>query len=429
MKHSISEVKLGNGAKGLLINVPDASVMSFLINFRAGEYLVEKDKWETPHLMEHVLLGANELIPKARLFQAEFEKNGAYSNASTSSYDIVYEAECADFEWDRIAQLLSISISKPLFLEEEFKAEFGNVIEELSARSNNHFRELSLNLREKFGYQVLTDAERLTRINNVELDDIVKHYKMTHNAKNMRFVIAGKLTRERVKIIKNIFDDMEVPVGESRLDLPDETPKLLKQPLYLENETVENIYFYIDTFTTRRMSEMETDSLNLVNSMLTETLHSKILGTARERGLVYHLSSGVGQTKISSNWWFGAQVMPKNTKPLFKVIIKELEDVFSGNITEDEILAVKQYSLGKFQRTGQTVGGTANRYAYRYFFDEFIDDYFKIPERIESVNKDKIVDIARAMFADNIWGLGVLGSCGQDFIDPLHSDLSVLWNQ
>lgn len=429
MKHSISEVKLGNGAKGLLINVPDASVMSFLINFRAGEYLVEKDKWETPHLMEHVLLGANELIPKARLFQAEFEKNGAYSNASTSSYDIVYEAECADFEWDRIAQLLSISISKPLFLEEEFKAEFGNVIEELSARSNNHFRELSLNLREKFGYQVLTDAERLTRINNVELDDIVKHYKMTHNAKNMRFVIAGKLTRERVKIIKNIFDDMEVPVGESRLDLPDETPKLLKQPLYLENETVENIYFYIDTFTKRRMSEMETDSLNLVNSMLTETLHSKILGTARERGLVYHLSSGVGQTKISSNWWFGAQVMPKNTKPLFKVIIKELEDVFSGNITEDEILAVKQYSLGKFQRSGQTVGGTANRYAYRYFFDEFIDDYFKIPERIESVNKDKIVDIARAMFADNIWGLGVLGSCGQDFIDPLHSDLSVLWNQ
>ncbi|MFO0920313.1 MAG: pitrilysin family protein [Candidatus Saccharimonadales bacterium] len=429
MKHTVSEVKLGNGARGLLINVPDASVMSFLINFRAGEYLVEKDKWETPHLMEHVLLGANELIPKARLFQAEFEKNGAYSNASTSSYDIVYEAECADFEWDRIAQLLSISISKPLFLEEEFKAEFGNVIEELSARSNNHFRELSLNLREKFGYQVLTDAERLTRINNVELGDIVEHYKTTHNAKNMRFVIAGKLTRERIKIIKNIFEDMEIPVGESRLDLPNETPKLLKQPLYLENETVENIYFYIDTFTKRRMSEMETDSLNLVNSMLTETLHSKILGTAREKGLVYHLSSGVGQTKISSNWWFGAQVMPKNTKPLFKVIIKELEDVFNGNITEDEIVAVKQYSLGKFQRSGQTVGGTANRYAYRYFFDEFIDDYFKIPERIESVNKDKIVDIARAMFADNIWGLGVLGSCGQDFIDPLHSDLSVLWSK
>jgi hypothetical protein len=53
----------------------------------------------------------------------EFEKNGAYNNASTSSYDISYEAECADFEWDRILGLLLTAITKPLFLKEEFEAE------------------------------------------------------------------------------------------------------------------------------------------------------------------------------------------------------------------------------------------------------------------------------------------------------------------
>ena len=94
--------------------------------------------------MEHVLLGANELIPKARDFQAEFEKNGAYSNASTGVYDITYEAECADFEWERILELMLVAITKPLFLRDEFKAEYGNVKDELTARSNNHFRTLSL---------------------------------------------------------------------------------------------------------------------------------------------------------------------------------------------------------------------------------------------------------------------------------------------
>lgn len=428
MKHTISEVSLGNGAKGLLINVPDATVMSFQINFRAGEYLVEKEKWETPHLMEHVLLGANELIPKARLFQAEFEKNGAYSNASTSSYDIVYEAECADFEWDRITQLLSVSISKPLFLKEEFNAEFGNVVEELNSRSNNHFRELSLNLRKDFGFKVLTDKERLELIDNVTLEDIISHYKWTHKTPNMRFVIAGKLTRERVKVIKDIFSEIEMPNDGERFELPDEMPKLLKSPLYIENQTVDNLYFYIDTFMKRRMENYESDALNLVNSMLTETLHSKILGTAREKGLVYSLSSGVGQTKLSSNWWFGAQVMPKNTKKLFKIVIDELNAVFNAKISDEEVDALKQFSLGKFQRSGQTVGGTANRYAWRYFFDEFIDDYFAIPERIEAVTKDRIVDISKSMFTDNIWGLGVLGSCSEEFIDPLHTDLSALWN-
>ena len=81
MKHTVKEVELENGAKGLFVHVPDATVVSLEVNFRAGEYLVEEPKWEAPHLMEHVLLGANTMYPKARIFQAEFEKNGAYNNA------------------------------------------------------------------------------------------------------------------------------------------------------------------------------------------------------------------------------------------------------------------------------------------------------------------------------------------------------------
>src|ERR1700744_4947905 len=171
MRHIVNEVILKNGAKGLLIHIPNASVMTFDFNFRAGEYLVEPDKWEVPHLMEHVLLGANELIPKARDFQAELEKNGAYSNASTGVYDITYEGECADFEWSRVLGLLLTAISKPLFLEEEFKAEFGNVKEEMAAHSNNHFRRLGLEMRKSLGLTAKSDIERLELMDNVTVED------------------------------------------------------------------------------------------------------------------------------------------------------------------------------------------------------------------------------------------------------------------
>src|SRR5471030_995017 len=122
--------------------------------------------------MEHVLLGANELMPRARDFQAELEKNGAYSNATTGVYDITYEAECADFEWDRVLGLLLVSITKPLFLKDEFKAEFGNVQEEMVARSNNHYRRLSLEMRASLGLIAKTDAERLELMNNVTIGDV-----------------------------------------------------------------------------------------------------------------------------------------------------------------------------------------------------------------------------------------------------------------
>src|SRR3984885_2525260 len=175
MRHTVNEIHLKNGAKGLLIHIPDASVMTFDINFRAGEYLVIPEKWEVPHLMEHVLLGANELIPRARDFQAELEKNGAYNNATTGVYDITYEAECADFEWDRVLGLFLVAITKPLFLDEEFAAEFGNVQEEMAARSNNHFRRLSLEMRQGLGLIAKTDAERLELMANVTVDDVRSH--------------------------------------------------------------------------------------------------------------------------------------------------------------------------------------------------------------------------------------------------------------
>lgn len=427
MKHTVTEISLQNGAKGLLIHIPDASVMTFDLNFRAGEYLVDPKKWEVPHLMEHVLLGANDLIPKARDFQAELEKNGAYSNATTGVYDITYEAECADFEWDRVLGLLLVAITKPLFLEEEFQAEFGNVQEEMVARANNHFRRLSLEMRRSLGLIVRTDTERLELMNNVTVEDVREHYKATHHTQNLRFVIAGNLNRKRRALIETLFDNIELPDKGKRFMLPKEQPKLLRKPVYVHNDAVENMYFYIDTFMQRRMSDPETDALNLVNTMLTETLYSKILGTARERGLVYGMSSGLSQTRDASNWWFGAQVSDKNAQPLFKIVIDELNKVMRGDIAVSEIEMTKQYSLGRFQRSAQTVGGTANGYSGRYFFDGEIEDYYRIPERIKAIEKQEIVRIARGLFADKVWGFGVLGDCGKEFTAELHAQLAPLW--
>lgn len=427
MKHTVSELTLTNGAKGLLIHVPDASVMSFELNFRAGEYLVDEKKWETPHLMEHILLGANEQYPKARLFQAEIEKNGAYSNASTGVYDITYEAECADFEWDRILNLLIVAITKPLFLQEEFEAEFGNVREELAARSNNHFRHLSLALRKEYGFKAKTDQQRLKLMDKVTLEDIRVHYKKTHTSRNLRFIIAGNITPRRHDMVIEALESLALPLGTGRLSLPNERPKSLVKPLYLHNKSVKNIYFYVDSFMNRRLEDSESDALGLVNTMLTETLYSKILGTARERGLVYGMSSGFGQTKQVSNWWFGAQVSQKNACALFDIMITELNNVFEGRIAAEDIEAAKAYSLGRFQRSVQTVSGAAGGYSGRYFFDEVIDDYYQVPKRIKAITKTSIVEVARAMFHDKIWGIGVLSNCDKVLVSELYNQMAQLW--
>lgn len=427
MKHSVSEVKLNNGSQGLLIHVPDATVMSFYISFRAGDYLAPENKWEAPHLMEHLILDANETFPRGQDFQAEYEKNGAYSNASTSTHNITYEAECADFEWQRILKCMILPLTQPLFLQEEFAAEVGNVREELVSRSNNHFQHLSLALRNSFGLLAATYQQRLELLDNVVLEDLVDHYKKTHYASNMRFVIAGKLNPTRRAQIKAILGNIDLPKGRGRKKLPVERPKSLDKPLYIPNDTVENLYFYFDTFMRRRMSDKEIYAMSLVNSMLTETLHSKILGAAREKGLVYGMSSNITYDTGYTNWWFGAQVQPKNSKGLFEIIIAELQKVQKGKISQDDIRAAKQYRLGRFQRSAQTVSGIASGYMWRYFFEDVIDDYLGTPKYIKAVTKKQIIDGAQELFADKNWGLGVLGGKNRRPANRLAEQLSVLW--
>jgi len=223
MKHTVEKVVLANGAEGLLIDVPDALVMAYEFNFRAGEYLVDPLKWETPHLMEHILLGANALHPTARIFQAEFEKNGAYNNASTGVYDITYEAECADFEWERILDLMLLSVSQPLFLDEEFAAEMGNVREELHSRANNHFRNLGQAMRKYCGYYSMTDKDRLKVLHNNTKSDIEGHYKRTHTTSNMRFVVAGSIKGKKATILR-MLEAVELPKGKGRIPFRREIP-------------------------------------------------------------------------------------------------------------------------------------------------------------------------------------------------------------
>jgi predicted Zn-dependent peptidase len=428
MKHTTTEIELNNGAKGLLIDVPGATVMDFEFNFRAGEYLVDRSKWEVPHLMEHVLLGANKMIPKARLFQAEFEKNGAGNNASTGLYHITYEAECADFEWQRILDLMITAISQPLFLADEYRAEYGNVKDELTARSNNHFRTLSLTVREAHGLLAMTDRERLRQIKNVRRKDLVEHYQKTHTTKNLRFVIAGSL-KGRTTTIKKMLEAFSLPKGRSFIELPDETPLALEQPVFVARPSVKNVYFELETFALKRFDDPDMDALELVNGMLTATLYSRILGEARERGLVYSMGSGIDIMKGVTGWWFSAQVINRNAPALFDIICRELGRVGAGDISPEDLEAAKQYWLGRHQRSAQTVAGTMAGYTGRYYFDEIVNDYEGIPERIRAVTAKRIQKAALRMFSDKIGGLGVLGGGGRskELANQLNDQVQILW--
>jgi len=426
MQHRVKEVRLKNGVKGLLIDVPQATVMSYDFNLRAGYYLAESGKWETPHVMEHLLCGANAEFKKARYFEAEVKKNGAYSNAYTNTYNVGYVGECADFEWDRMLNLMMLSISKPLFLQEEFTAEIGNVREELTGYLNNYFRQLGIALSERLGFLVKSDRARLNKLGDITLGDVRNHYTRTHNLENVSFAIAGNLKGRRDQITNIIEKKLTLPEGE-RIDLPKTQLKKQDGPLYVENKTVESLYVSFSMLLPRRVTEPEIDALRALNNILTATMDSLILGDIREKGLAYYIWSSGSRGHDYSVWDFDFQVSPENATKAIQVIVKHLKTVLGGGVTPELLRTSKNYALGSFQMGAQTVNSILSGYSYEYGLTGEIMDYDRVPERIKGVTTNRVTKIAQEFHQEALWDFGVLGSCGQDFVNELYEELAKLW--
>ena len=413
MKHTVELIELPSGAKGLLIDVPGASVVAFDFNFRAGDYLAPADKWDTAHLMEHLALGANAKYKKSRDYSREYSKNGAYNNASTGTYHMSYVGECAEFEAERITDLLCTAIESPLFLKQEFDAELQNVREELKSRRNSHSTELSLMAGKAMGMLDLPYTEREKMLNNITLDDVKKHYHETHTLANLRFFVAGAVNKHRQAIVDRIAK-LDLPKGTKRIGLPIEKLRDVPETIIIPDKAVENVYYRWETGLDHLLTDEQSLYVDALHGILLSTMHSRIFGAARERGLVYGIGYGKYRTRDNHLWWVGGQMLPENSVELFNLIAGELKSVAQGNFTEDELADGKAYALGTFQRSYQTVGSILDEYVESFIFNDRIEDFSHIPDKIEAVTTQDVIDTAKMCLKYGLpWSLSFYGATDQ----------------
>lgn len=413
MQHWVEEVKLSNGAEGLLIDAPSTNVTYIDISFRAGYYLSPEGKMDTAHVMEHLALGANQVYKKSSQFSQEFTKHGAYNNAYTGDYHMGYIAECAEFETERILDLMCIAIESPLFKEQDFKSEIANVREELKMRKNYHDTELLLELEDSLGFVSKSYGARTKQLSKITLEDIKNHYAKTHYSKNMRFIIAGPLARHKNAIIKRL-EDIKLPSGggtdkdQDRIELPNETPRQIEQPLNIELNGIDNVYYRWMSVFDGLLSRREKYALYAVQDYLFSTFHSKVFGKAREKGLVYGIDSSYYRTRDNHVWAVAGQVQAKNALPLFELITKQLTEIHKGKVSTNELNWVKDFQWGSFQKAIQTVSALADWYQYAYLVGGLVKEYPAVEELIYSVKVSDMKNIVDKLTSSAAWGLGIM---------------------
>jgi predicted Zn-dependent peptidase len=427
MHHTVEEVKLKNGAKGLLIDIPGATVMSMQFQFRAGSRYARSNEIEqVAHVMEHMAFGANARFKSEHDFEIEFTKNGAYRNAYTSDLSMVYEADCADFEWDRILELQKLAICQPRFNNEELEAEKGNVRSELTNYLNDHHRILWPRVQQLLGEDVLTYRQSLATISNIKISDIREHHKRTHTTANMRFVIAGKLSGRKTEIKKQL-ESFELEQGE-RFEVP--TDELHSSaPTVIRRKDASNLTFSLSMMLRKKLDDKQLDAMYQLNHILTGTMYSRIFGAARKKGLAYSVSAHIGSGKYDSSWDIVGQVNHDTAGQLFDIISREIRHVLNGDITQSEIDAAQSFMLGRYQMGAQTVSQISGFYTGYYFSDDEIKDYYSVPNLIKKVNLQEMITTAREFIEQDIWVLAAVSSGDRSELIELNDRIQPLFNK
>jgi zinc protease len=427
MRHTVQEITLNSGAQGLLVDVPGSTVVDMEFTFLSGHLFVQRSKFEIAHSMEHLIFGANKFYPDAQSFSREFGLNGAYHNAYTNMYLNGYVAEVAEFEWNRVMTLFWQGLTTPKFLKKEFVTEQETVVEELAAKLDKSHITIDVELSRAMGEDHLVDYKtRIEYVKNIEPSDLKAHHIATHNAENMRFIVAGNLRGKRNPIVALLERyTADLPDGQ-RKQIPD--ARLIRPigPITVQRD-VDKVFFDIKTAFYGELNERQQVALGILSYALTGAWDSRIFGKGRTKGLLYHIGSNGGSSAGVTGFGFSGSVVASKAQALYAFVADELLTLKRDGLTANELKAAKQYMLGSFQLSHQTTQSLVNWYA-RYFVH---DEYFSFTDRadlIKSVTRRDIDQLIEQLFTSEYWGNGLLGKHIDNEADKLHQTIERVWH-
>lgn len=429
MKHAVTEHKLKGGAKGLVVHVPEAPVISFEVTFNSGYQFSPPEKYELPHVAEHLMATCSRpSYPEHNSISIAIGENGAYANASTSPISNGYVFEFAAFELDRILGIFDEYLAHPIFTEAGLKSEIGNVREELSRNTTNYGRICSLALSEKaFPQMSLNDLARIEQLKNITLDDIKDFYPRTHVAGNARIYLAGDFADGGKHVMKQLEAIVaKLPAGD-RFELNNDIGLDQSKPIW-QNHDIKQLYYQMALY----FDEIPVDlrpAAALFRTILVGGMPARIYGKARTRGLAYGVFGGISTGPGESVFGLHGYVTPDNAKDLFKLFSDEVVSLRGGDLGETELTAAKDRIIGGVTRTHQKASDMLDWYSGVYDSEERILDFDGYLDELRRVTPEQVIQVARQAVSLERHGVSFVGPVDEKLAGEYADLLKPIWSK
>ena len=421
MKHSVEQLSLPTGSNGLFVDVPGSNVFYCQLRFRSGDLFCPEDKPEIAHFMEHMSFMKNKEYANSADLMEDFEKNGAVMNASTGAQDVCYWFKSADFEWERLLQLLIMVLTTCQFESDSFETEREVIRDELTRRLTLYKQTLHFQMRRNLSGRDLSFQSRLKLLDNVQLSDLQGFYEQIFYINNLQFVFYGDLETKKDKI-GQMLTSMNLP-NENKQPIARYNFKFTQpgEPVVVVEDFLKKIHFSLCFYKNSRLSPIEHASLKVVAEVLTGSLSAILTRPVREKGLSYGIGSYADNCKDHSSFTITTEMAEDKALDLFKVIAETIKLGLSGKISKEQIEVAKARLTGWFYNVESRSADLSKTYMNEYF--EF-DNVRKYPdfivEQIKKVDKKQFDEAFKYVFSKDGYCLGLIGANVENYKKDLY---------
>ncbi len=401
VKFEVTEAKLDNGLKILLVEDHSVPVISYYTFFRVGARNERPGITGISHFLEHMMFnGAEKYGPKE--FDRILESNGGYSNAFTSKDMTAYYEDFAsdilelavDLDSDRLRSLAldpKYIVSEMGVVQEERRLSIDNSIQ---GRMFEELYSLAF-MAHPYSWPVLgwmSDLDEMGR------EDCVEYFRTYYAPNNAVLIVSGDFeTDQALDLIHLYYDDVPAqdPPEPVRTREPEQKGERRSQ-VHMPGELQEVLIGY-------HGPEVKSDdvyALDVLQQVLDGGESCRLY-----RSLVRELEIAVYSYayfpwRIDPELFvFGVKMKPgicasEGEKAVYAVI----DSIVRCGVTDEELKKAKNKLEADFLRSMQTVNGKAYKIGrYEILFGDY-HEIFRVQDRYRAVTSDDIKAVAEKYF-------------------------------
>lgn len=409
---------LSNGLRVILIDTQAFPTITALLLVSAGSrYETEKNNGIS-HFLEHMAFKGTKKYPSSFELSSFIEGLGASFNAYTSKDHTGYYIKATNEHFEKLIDVLSEMLLKPLLKEEEIDREKGVIVEEINMYEDSPQRrigELYDNLlyqQHPLGFDIAGTRETVTSFNKKSFTDYIDtHY----HPENAVLVVAGGVANNS-KVINIIESKFTYWKNKAKISFNPFISPQTKSAYKVHYKKTEQAHLCLG-FRAFSFLDKRKYILSVLAALLGGGMSSRLFIKVRERlGLCYYISTSRELFEDTGSLVTQAGVSNDldKIKKAIEIIFREHMKIGQGSVTDAEILQVKSYLKGRFLMSLEDSLNVASLYGNKQLLENIKQSPEEIVQEFEKVTKDQVVSLARELFQQKNLNFTLIGPFRQD---------------